>query len=110
MAARWDYSMAADMGPGDRAGESPAAVRPVGQVHKRCGKLDLEPSLARVPPYRLVAPRLAGLAVRSDEQPRRLPVLTPLLFAPACCFQVVAVLRQLLATTADAQGTGLELL
>ena len=57
----------APVGELHRARQPVAAVRPVPQMGERGGKLDLQPALVRVMPYCLVAPPLAGLAVRGQE-------------------------------------------
>jgi hypothetical protein len=65
-------------GQGDRSGQPPAAMRPVGEVGERRGELDLHPAPVRVEADRLVAPPLGGLTIGADEQAGRLPPLLPL--------------------------------
>jgi hypothetical protein len=52
-------------------------VGPVGQVGQGGGELDLDPVFTGVKPDGFVAPRLAGLPVRGNEQPGSLPALSP---------------------------------
>ena len=72
----------------DRARQPVAPVRPVRQVRERGGELDLQPALVRVPPQRLVAPRLVLLPVGGEEQPRGVPPVPPPCFGQPGAGQV----------------------
>src|SRR5438876_4061738 len=64
-------------------------MRPVRQVRERGGQLYLYPLLGRVPADRLIAPRLACLAVGGDEPPSRFPLRPPPSLREPCGVKVV---------------------
>jgi hypothetical protein len=87
----------APVGEPDRGRQPVAAVRPVRQVGKRDGQLDLQPALAGVPADRLVAPRFAFLSVGGEEQPGRLPLTPPPGLGHASLGEIAALAQQRLA-------------
>ena len=70
------------------------AARPVRQPGQRGGQPDLQPALLRVPPQRLVPPRLVLLPVCGQEQPGRLPPAPPLLLRKPSGGQAAAGAQQ----------------
>ena len=84
----------APVGELHRARQPVPAVRPVRQVRQRGGQLHLQPALVRVPPDRLVPPRLVLLPVGGQEQPGRFPLAPPLRLGQPRGGKVAALAQQ----------------
>ena len=102
--------LVAAVGEPDWSRQPVAAMRPVRQMGQRGGQFDLQPTLVGVPADRLIPPCLRGLAVGGQEQPGRIPLLSPLGLGQACGSQVVPHAQQRLPAPDHRHGPGLQLL